>query len=506
MNKLRLFSLMGSISLAVVFTFSCSSDGGGGGDSSSSSDASISSSGGGSSSSSGGGNISSSDAGGGGRGNDIGNYRTVTIGDQTWIAENLDYAVEGSKCYDNDPANCDIYGRLYDWATAMDLPQSCNSISCSSQIQSPHQGICPDGWHIPSDDDWDILIDYADYEGSSLEAGAKLKATEGWKDFSGLPSGNGTDEFGFSALPGGLGFGSGSFSSIGRDGGWWIASDNNDIAYTKGITYLWGSVLSGISDKPNLKSIRCLKDQSSSSSAIPSSSSSMPSSSSSYEPSSSSSEELSSSSSIQSSSSDEPSSSSSKEPSSSSSAPSSSSDVGPTHNVVYGDPVTYGNETYQTVVIGDQTWFARNLNYAAEGSECYDDDPANCAEYGRLYDWATALTACPSGWHIPRDAEWYILVSYAGGSAGTKLKATSGWNSYNGVSGNGTDQYGFSALPGGFYSDEIIGKVGEFGSWWSSSEVNNEKARSYWMYYVLDQARSDPEIKSSLLSIRCLKD
>jgi uncharacterized protein (TIGR02145 family) len=265
---------MGSISLAIAFTLSCSSDdGGGGGDSSSSSDVSSSSggggnssssSGGGSSSSFGGGNISSSDVGGSGRENDIGNYRIVTIGDQTWMAENLDYAVEGSTCYDNDPANCDIYGRLYDWATAMDLPQSCNSISCSSQIQWPHRGICPSGWHIPSDNDWNILIDYADYEGSSLEAGAKLKATEGWKDFNGLPSGNGTDEFGFSALPGGYSFSIGGFGSgIGNKGNWWSASEseyNSDMAYDRAVSYFFESALDGINDKSNLYSIRCLKD------------------------------------------------------------------------------------------------------------------------------------------------------------------------------------------------------------------------------------------------------
>ena len=475
MSKLRLASLMGGISLAIAFTLSCSSDDGGGGDSSSGSD--VSSSSGGSSSdepsssseeqSSSSSVPSSSSYVGPTPGNPVsyGNetYQTVVIGDQVWFARNLNYAAEGSKCYDNDPANCNIYGRLYNWATAMDLPSSCNSTSCSSQIQSPHHGICPLGWHIPSDDDWDILIDYADYEGSSLEAGAKLKATEGWKDFSGLPSGNGTDEFGFSALPGGLGFGSGSFSGIGLDGSWWIASDNNDIAYTKGITYLWGSVLSGISDKPNLKSIRCLKDQPSSSSAIPSSSS-----------------------------------------------------LGGSYTGSYGS-LPYEGQTYKTVVIGTQTWMAENLNYAADDSKCYGDNSGGdsqnrCGTYGRLYTWATANTVCPSGWHLPTIEDWEIMTNHIGGSSteGKKLKATSGWNEYQEKSGNGTDEYGFLALPGGGYklSNGRFDDVGNEGSWWSASEnENNSNYANYRsMSFSYDFANWVNSLKSSLFSVRCLQD
>ena len=150
MSKTRGFVLAASMVLAMAFTFSCSSDDEGGGDPSSSS-------GGGSD---------------GDKGNDIGNYRTVVIGTQTWMAENLNYAVEGSKCYDNDPANCVKYGRLYDWSTAMGFPSSCNEDACSSQIQSKHRGICPSGWHLPSYDDWDILMDYV---GGYRTAGTKLK-------------------------------------------------------------------------------------------------------------------------------------------------------------------------------------------------------------------------------------------------------------------------------------------------------------------------------------------
>ena len=147
-------------------------------------------------------------------------YRYVQIGEQVWMAENLNYAVEGGKCYgeggkvitgydeDYNPitktlsnaevqANCKKYGRLYDWATTMDIPSSCNTSSCSGQIQTKHKGICPSGWHIPSEDDWDTLIYYVGWF-----AGA-LKATKGWNSSDSVSNSNGTNDYGFSALPGG---------------------------------------------------------------------------------------------------------------------------------------------------------------------------------------------------------------------------------------------------------------------------------------------------------------
>jgi len=118
-------------------------------------------------------------------------YRTVDINGQVWFAENLNYAVSGSKCYD-----CEKYGRMYDWATAMNLPSNCNSNSCSGEIQSPHQGICPEYWHIPSKADWDALSSYVESYSSCSDCDVyKLKATCGWSN-----GGNGEDEFGFSAL------------------------------------------------------------------------------------------------------------------------------------------------------------------------------------------------------------------------------------------------------------------------------------------------------------------
>jgi len=227
---------------------------------------------------------------------------------------------------------------------------------------------------------------------------------------------------------------------------------------------------------------------------VPASSSATPSSSS-AEPGSSSAEELSSSSEA------EQSSSSSVEPSSSSSSeePSSSSEEPGSSSVVYGSMADDGGQTYKTVAIGTQTWMAENLNYNASGSKCYGNNDANCATYGRLYDWNTAMAACPSGWHLPSDAEWTTLTDFVGGesTAGTKLKANSGLWSTN----TGTDDYGFTALPGGEYRSSGSFYVGNRGHWWT------DKYNDYRLiYYNEAYVYSGHYTGDILYSVRCLQD
>jgi len=153
----------------------------------------------------------------------------------------------------------------------------------------------------------------------------------------------------------------------------------------------------------------------------------------------------------------------------------------------------------------DQTWMAENLNYEVEdNSKCHSNSDANCNIYGRLYNWATAMGVCPSGWHLPSDDEWTALTTAVGEStAGTQLKATSGWNS----SGNGNDDYGFSALPGGYgNSSGGFGDVGDCGYWWSASDYYASVAyRRYMAYSYPGVIRSSNE-KALLFSVRCVKD
>jgi uncharacterized protein (TIGR02145 family) len=165
-------------------------------------------------------------------------------------------------------------------------------------------------------------------------------------------------------------------------------------------------------------------------------------------------------------------------------------------------------KVYKIVKIGSQVWFAENLNYAAKGSKCYKDSPDSCAKYGRLYDWNTAMKACPAGTHLPTNEEWDTLVDYVGGwkTAGTKLKSSTGWNSYKDVP-IGTDEYGVSALPGGFGNSEgYFGSAGDYGHWQSATESDVGYV-SYWsMYYKYEYMNWYDYYKTSLLSVRCVVD
>jgi len=161
---------------------------------------------------------------------------------------------------------------------------------------------------------------------------------------------------------------------------------------------------------------------------------------------------------------------------------------------------------YNTVVIGGKRWMGENLNYqTSSGSWCYDNDNSNCGKYGRLYDWKTAKTVCPAGFHLPSRQEWDDLVSAAGGksAAGKKLKARSGWSR----DGNGTDDYGFSALPGGGRDPGgAFGFVGKDGYWWAASEYGSDSAYSRGMYYSYDGVNENDDDKSVGFSVRCLAD
>lgn len=135
-------------------------------------------------------------------------YKTITIGKQTWMAENLNYQVEDSWCYKDNPEMCKKYGRLYTWAAAMGLPSSFNSAFGKSKITKNHQGACPAGWHIPTNAEWEELSVAVGGKrkeaccdgrcGWYEETGRSLKASKSWTN-----NGNGNDKFGFCALPAG---------------------------------------------------------------------------------------------------------------------------------------------------------------------------------------------------------------------------------------------------------------------------------------------------------------
>jgi len=161
-------------------------------------------------------------------------YKIVVIGNQTWMAENLNYNASGSKCYNNDERYCNYYGRLYNWNAA--------------------KSACPKGWHLPSDAEWTKLTDFV---GGEKTAGTRLKSASGWSN-----NGNGTDEFGFSALPGGNGYSDGSFNSVGKGGYWWSATESYaSNAWYRYMLYDLAYVFRYFSDKSYYSSVRCVQDQ-----------------------------------------------------------------------------------------------------------------------------------------------------------------------------------------------------------------------------------------------------
>jgi len=170
---------------------------------------------------------------------------------------------------------------------------------------------------------------------------------------------------------------------------------------------------------------------------------------------------------------------------------------------------TRDGKTYKTVKIGNQTWMAENLNYStSSGSWCYDNNSSNCTKYGRLYDWKTARTVCPSGWHLPSDAEWMQLTDFLGGSdiAGGKLKetGTTYWLSPNTGASNLS---GFSALPGGFrYDDGLFNAIEDFGDFWTSTRSDAGYAWSRRIRYDDSSSNSSECDKKYGFSVRCVRD
>ncbi len=188
-------------------------------------------------------------------------YKTVTLGTQTWMAQNLNYNpgdVSGmgtyawSGCYDDAASNCATYGRLYTWEVAMNRAACAYGKTCNPSGVT--QGLCPTGWHLPTHAEYGTL--YTAIGGTGI-AGTKLKSTSGWSN-----SGNGTDNYEFSVLPAGYRYDIGDFVSQGHDADLWSASENNRYyAWDENFGYSYVNVSRNIIyHKDYAFSVRCLKD------------------------------------------------------------------------------------------------------------------------------------------------------------------------------------------------------------------------------------------------------
>ncbi|MCL2208351.1 MAG: hypothetical protein FWB90_09735 [Fibromonadales bacterium] len=382
-------------------------------------------------------------------------YNTIKIGMQTWMAQNLDYqGADGflGLCYGDDPRrkirkpeNCQKYGRLYDWEEA--------------------NKACPSGWHLPSDKEWQTLVNFA---GGNEAAAKKLKAKNGWPDeLDNRGRYTYADDFGFSALPGG--YWEGGFANIGYFGYWWTKTVMETTvwgnqAYIFTISNDDNKVFKSQNSLKALNSVRCVKDDSEAEAKA--------------------------------------------KLEAEAKAKAEANAKLDANRGTFTD--SRDKKDYKTIKIGSQIWMAENLNYEVKGfltegnSKCYDNNPANCIKYGRLYNRDEAMKACPKGWHLPSDAEWQKLIDFAGGNkvAGTKLKATSDWKN-----DDGTDDFGFSALPGGqFNSAFSYGVIGEQGQYWSS-----ESKSSYGTALYIYSGQNNVELAEDsyypyLHSVRCLKN
>ena len=174
-------------------------------------------------------------------------------------------------------------------------------------------------------------------------------------------------------------------------------------------------------------------------------------------------------------------------------------------------------QTYNIVKIGGQVWMAENLNYETDNSSCYNDSAEYCDKYGRLYTWKAAMKACPSGWHLPSKEEFEVLINKVGGKVivNQALKSTSGWEDDIEGTGNGTDAYGFSALPGGGRDGYSFHYEGNHAFFWSNTTTDCEYGNSACAYHILLSytTRAEPhyyglhfEYVGISESVRCLKD
>ena len=212
-----------------------------------------------------------------------------------------------------------------------------------------------------------------------------------------------------------------------------------------------------------------------------------------------------------------------------------------------GTTVIYNGVIYNTIQIGDQCWFKENLRTTKynDGTSitnvtdpstwtsttsgaycCYDNNTSNCDTYGALYNWYAVETGklCPSGWHVPSDAEWYTLTNYLSANSqywcgsnsnyiAKSLASTTSWISStntcavgNNLSANNST--GFSALPGGYRgsSGGSFTNLGNSGYWWSSTENDGTTAWYRNLRYNNANVNLNNDSKRNGFSVRCLRD
>ena len=480
-------------------------------------------------------------------------YKTIQIGNQTWMAENLRTTKynDGSSIpevndniswlnlttaaycwYDNDISRKDIYGALYNWHTVTS------------------GNLCPAGWHVPKNEEWTVLTAYL---GGESVAGGKLKetGTAHWN-----PNTDATNESGFTALPGGMRGNGGVFFDLGYYGGyWWSATEN----WSRTIYCRSTEINSHFDLNTTGFSVRCVKGDPEPA-GLPSVTTIGPSNVNTTGASSGGVVRSNAGASITDrgvcwSISENPTIADSKTSDGTGAGSFACEIQGLSANTTYYlrayatniAGTAYGDQfilktmtgsvsdvdgfTYKTVTIGSQIWMAENLKttHYQNGNEITDvaDDntwnnlstPARCTNsyinnysdiYGLLYNWYAVSdnrNICPTGWHIPSNNEWSALITYLGGesSAGGKMKetGTSHWISPN---TNATNESGFTALPDGERGPYGFSSALDWGFWWSISEYDATTAWHIIIFTYDGEVNRPSNDKKNGMSVRCIKD
>lgn len=490
------------------------------------------------------------------------NYPVVQIGTQVWMVGNLKTTKyrNGDIIGTTTPATLDITGQSmpkYQWAYAGNESR----VATYGRLYTWYaltdsRGICPLGWHVPSDAEWTTLTSYL---GGESVAGNKLKetGTSHWP----YPGTAATNETGFTALPGGDRYFEGDFYEINKVGYWWSSTeivDNSANAWVRGI---YNNEISRLDDSYKAwgMSVRCLSDVSTAA-VIPDIYTTYV-----YD--------------ITASTAtcggriitnnggatvttkgvcwsidQTPTIADSKTIDDTGFERFTSKMTGLSPNTKYylrayvtnSEGTGYGNElsfktgetvtdiegnVYNTITIGTQVWMIENLkatkyndgtsipnvtnntawgNLTTPGYCWYNNDVSNKNLYGALYNWYAVNTnkLAPQGWHVPTDAEWTTLTTFLGGEsiAGGKLKetGTSHWQSPN---TGATNEPGFTALPGGYRSYVVtFYNICSYGGWWSSTEDDTIYAWFRSLYSDYSDAYRNGGDKSCGFSVRCVRD
>lgn len=155
-------------------------------------------------------------------------YKMAYIGAQVWMAENLNFNAEGSWCYNDDEKNCGKYGRLYKWTTAVGLEDQYLEISAKKVLKWKMRGVCPEGWHVPSMNEMNVLYSFVQEKNEANpnvheDVGTSLKSKVGWEEDDEVPAG--TNRYGFAAKPAGFRNEKGNFTNMTEDASFWVLDE-----------------------------------------------------------------------------------------------------------------------------------------------------------------------------------------------------------------------------------------------------------------------------------------